>query len=286
VSPFPDAALVLPLALASSLFSGVSDFAGGMAARHVHILRVLAVTAPASWAVTLALAPVMGAAFTGPAILWGLASGLASVAAFALLYRCLAIGPMGLLSPVAAVISALLPVGVGLAAGEHLSGAATAGMFLATLAVVLVSAGPSTGSSRPSARGVTYAGAAGTAIAIQLVCLDEAPVSSGLAPLIAAGAMSTAVVMTLLAASGTGGASSTLRPAGWALFAGVLGSLANIAFLAAVRHGELSIVAVVTALYPAGTVLLARTVLRERVTGTQGLGLGLAAAAVAAFSLK
>lgn len=94
-----DLTLALPLALGSSLLSGVSDFAGGMAARNGHIFRVLAVTAPISWLVTIALLPVMGADFSRPAVLWGLASGVASTAAFGLFYRCLAIGPMGLLSP-------------------------------------------------------------------------------------------------------------------------------------------------------------------------------------------
>ena len=284
MSLLPQVAVALPLALASSLSSGVSDFAGGMAARHAHVLRVLAVTAPASWLVTLALLPAIGGDFTVPAVSWGLASGVASAAAFTLFYECLAIGPMGLLSPVAAVISAVVPAGVGLAAGEHLGGGAVGGVFLAVLAVALISAGPSASHSRPSWRGFTYAVGAGVAISAQLVCLDRAPGSSGLAPLVAAGAVSTLLVAVLLLATRVGRA-GTRAAFRWAGLAGVLGSLGNIAFLAAVRNGELAVVAVITALYPAGTVVLARTILKERFTRTQVLGLGVAAAALVAFTL-
>lgn len=282
----PEVAVAVPLALLSSVSSGIADFAGGMAARHVHILRVLAMTAPASWIVTVGLLPALGGVFTVSAVSWGLASGLASAAAFALLFQCLAIGPMGLLSPIAAVISAALPAGVGLASGERLGTAATMGVILAVVAVVLVSATPSVDRSRPSRRGVGYAVGAGTAISVQVVCLDRAPDASGLAPLVAAGAVSTLVALVLVLVVGVGPIGSR-SPSGhrWAILAGVLGSFANIAFLAAVRSGELSIVAVVTALYPAGTVVLARSVLKERFSWTQVLGLTLAGGALLAISM-
>jgi drug/metabolite transporter (DMT)-like permease len=251
------------------------------------VLRVIAVAVPTGWVVTLALLPVLGGTFSPAAVAWGAASGVASSAAFALLYRCLAIGPMVLLSPVAAVISALLPVGVGLTGGERLSAPAGAGVALAVLAVVLICAGQGDTAARGgtvvSARGLRNALGAGVAIAGQLLCLDAAPRSSGLAPLIAAGAVSTLVVLVALAMTrpGTGTAQERL----WlALLAGALGGAANVALLGAVRRGDLSVVAVVTALYPASTVLLARTVLRERVAGSQAVGLGLAAVAVVAFS--
>jgi drug/metabolite transporter (DMT)-like permease len=67
--------------------------------------------------------------------------------------------------------------------------------------------------------------------------------------------------------------------------AGVLDSLANLFFLLAARGGDLAVVAVITALYPAGTVLLARTVLSERIHRSQLVGLGAAAAAVSLLAL-
>ena len=282
-----ETAVALLLALAGSISNGISDFAGGMAARGAHVLRVIAVAVPTGWLVTFALLPVVGGTFSRAAVLWGAASGVASSAAFALLYRCLAIGPMALLSPIAAVISGLLPVCVGLTGGERLSSLACAGVLLAMVAVVLICAGPGDAATCPGirvpARGVRYAIGAGIAIAGQLLCLDAAPRSSGLAPLVAAGAVSTLVVLVAFAVTRPGGDRAQERL--WlALLAGTLGGAANLALLAAVRRGELSVVAVVTSLYPASTVLLARTVLRERVAGSQAVGLGIAAVAVVAFS--
>jgi drug/metabolite transporter (DMT)-like permease len=267
----------LLLALMSSLAYGAADFLGGVAARGAHVLRVVVIAAPASLVVELLLWPAIGASFPVQAVAWGAASGVASAAAFALLYRTLAIGPMSVLSPVTALVSAVLPVTVGLAAGEQLGGLAVAGMVLALVAVVLVSGGHDL--TRPSRTALALAFGAGAAIALQLVCLDQAPDDSGIAPLIVGRAVSSAVVLTAAFAlrSRLGDARPSL-PASAA--AGALDSLANLAFLLAVRDGDLAVVAVITALYPAGTVLLARVLLAERIGRTQLAGLGLAAVAV------
>ncbi|HWT22929.1 MAG TPA: EamA family transporter, partial [Solirubrobacteraceae bacterium] len=113
----------------------------------------------------------------------------------------------------------------------------------------------------------------------QLVCLDQAPDDSGVAPLLVGRAVSSAVVLgAVLALRRRLGDTRPGLPA--SAGAGALDSLANLAFLLAVRDGDLAVVAVITALYPAGTVLLARALLAERVGTTQLAGLGLAAVAV------
>ncbi|GHF38658.1 hypothetical protein GCM10018783_03900 [Streptomyces griseosporeus] len=248
------------------------------------MLRTVLVAAPASLAVELLLWPVLGASFSTAALGWGAASGVASAAAFALLYRTLAIGPVNVLSPVTALVSAALPVAVGLVQGEHLTAAGVIGLPLALLAVVLVSAGHGAGSARPSRTALLLAFGAGAAIALQLVCLHQAPSGSGVAPLIVGRAVSSAV--TLAAAGLLRRRLGPERPA-YALSAtaGVLDSLANLLFLLAARSGDLTVVAVITALYPAGTVLLARGVLAERIHRGQLVGLGTAAVAVSLLAL-
>src|SRR3954467_12232397 len=164
----------LLLAMASSLAYGAADCRGGVAARGAHVLRVVVIAAPASLLVELLLWPVVGATFVPGAVAWGAASGVASAAAFALLYRTLAIGPMSVLSPVTALVSAALPVCVGLIGGEALGGLAVGGMVLALAAVVLVSAGTDTSGVRPTHTALMLAVGAGAAIALQLVCLDQA----------------------------------------------------------------------------------------------------------------
>jgi uncharacterized membrane protein len=243
------------------------------------VLRVVIIAAPASLLVELGLWPVASARFTTGAVEWGIASGLASATAFAFLYRSLATGPMSILSPVTALVSAALPVAVGLAAGERLRGPAVAGLALAFAAVVVVSGGLDAAGAKASLASLALASGAGTAIALQLICLNQAPHSSGVAPLIVGRAISSAAVLSVagIRRAHLGRARPRLP---LCVSAGVLDSLANFAFLLAVRNGDLAVVAVITALYPAGTILLARAVLSERMARTQLLGLLLAAVAV------
>lgn len=187
--------LALLLALGSSLAYGCADFLGGLGARKAHVLRTVMIAAPASLAVELLLWPVLGASFSAGALGWGAASGVVSAAAFALLYRTLAIGPMNVLSPVTALVSAALPVGVGLLQGEHLGAAGLVGLPLALFAVVLVSAGHGAGSARPSRTALLLALGAGAAIALQLIFLHQAPSDSGVAPLIIGRAVSSTVTL-------------------------------------------------------------------------------------------
>ncbi|MFF4873000.1 EamA family transporter [Streptomyces sp. NPDC000961] len=276
--------IALLLALGSSLAYGCADFLGGLGARKAHVLRTVMVAAPASLAVELLLWPFLGASFDAGALGWGAASGVASAAAFVLLYRTLALGPMNVLSPVTALVSAVLPVGVGLLQGEHLGVAGLLGLPLALVAVVLVSAGHGAGSARPSRTALLPALGAGAAIALQLVFLHQAPSDSGVAPLIVGRAVSSAV--TLTAAGLMYRRLGPEKPAyAVSAAAGILDSVANLLFLLAARGGDLAVVAVVTALYPAGTVLLARGVLAERVHRGQLVGLGTAAVAVSLLAL-
>ncbi|WP_407547783.1 DMT family transporter [Streptomyces sp. Pv4-95] len=276
--------IALLLALGSSLAYGCADFLGGLGSRKAHVLRTVMIAAPASLAVELLLWPFLGASFSAQTVAWGAASGVSSAAAFAMLYKTLAMGPMNVLSPVTALVSAVLPVGVGLVQGEHLGLAGLVGLPLALVAVVLVSAGQGTGATRPSRTALLLAFGAGAAIALQLVFLHQAPSDSGVGPLIVGRAVSSAV--TLAAAGLMYRKLGSERPAyAMSATAGVLDSVANLLFLLASRNGDLAVVAVITALYPAGTVLLARTVLAERIHRGQLVGLGTAAIAVSLLAL-
>ncbi|MEU5609753.1 DMT family transporter [Streptomyces sparsogenes] len=276
--------IALLLTLGSSLAYGCADFLGGLGARKAHVLRTVLVAAPASLAVELLLWPVLGASFSTATVGWGAASGAASAAAFVLLYRTLAIGPMNVLSPATALVSAALPVAAGLLQGERLTATGLLGLPLALVAVVLVSAGHGASAARPARTALLPAFGAGAAIALQLVFLHQAPSGSGVAPLIVGRAVSSAV--TLGAAALLRRRLGPERPAyALSVTAGVLDSVANLLFLLAVRNGDLAVVAVITALYPAGTVLLARGVLAERIHRGQLAGLATAAVAVSLLAL-
>src|SRR5439155_6270465 len=160
------------------------------------------------------------------------------------------------LSPVTAVVSAAVPAAFGFAEGERLGALGAAGIVLAIIAVVAVSAGSEDGSHRPSALGLALAIAAGCAIAAMLIFLSKTPHDSGVIPLVACRVVSVLVLLAVLAARRR--AVAGRAGARMALISGLVDATANVAFLLAVRSGSLVVVAVITALYPGATVLLAR----------------------------
>lgn len=177
----------------------------------------------------------------------------------------------------------MLPVGVGLVQGEQLGPAGLIGLPLALAAVVLVSAGGGAGTARPSRTALLPAFGAGAAIALQLIFLHQAPADSGVGPLIVGRAVSSAV--TLAAAGLMYRRLGSEKPVyAMSAAAGVLDSVANLLFLLAARSGDLAVVAVITALYPSGTVLLARGMLAERIHRGQLIGLGTAAVGLLAVT--
>jgi drug/metabolite transporter (DMT)-like permease len=271
--------LMILLAMLSACAYGVADFLGGVATRRAHVLRVVAVSAPASLVVELALVLILGAKWSAGSIGWGALSGVGSAFAFVLLYYALAIGPMIVIAPITAVVSAVFPVAVGVIEGEHLSIPQISGIPVAVCAIVLVTAKRQSDALRIPLRAVAIACAAGAAIAVQLITLDAAPHNSGVAPLVVGRAVSSLLVITV-ALSVRHKVSAERVPVAVAAAAGCLDSLANLFFLLAARTGLLSISAVIVALYPAATVLLAWVVLKEHIGRNQWIGMSAAAAGV------
>ena len=286
--------LTVVIGLASALVYGTADFFGGLAAKRLGAVLATAIAAGVGLLLILALLPIVGGEWSSEALQLGALSGLTGAVAIGLLYACLAIGPMSILSPLTAVVSAIVPMAVGLARGEAVGVLGGVALAIALVAVVLVGFVPERGAVRPSPRGVLMAVGSGAAIGAFLVILDAAPDDSGLVPLVANRGVNSAVMFALalvmvLAARRRG---RSPRPradlvAGirLALICGVFDALANLGLLWGVRIGDLSVIAVLTALYPAGTIILARVVLKERIATVQYLGLALAIAASAMLAL-
>ena len=279
--------LAIVLALASSLGYGCADYAGGLASRGASVLWVTLISIPVGLGLLVVLLPVLPAHWSVPAAVWGGLSGVFSAGAFALVYASLAVGPMSILSPLTAVISAAVPVaaGVGLE-GEQLTGTAAAGIGLALVAVVAISAAGGTAGTRPAPRPLAMAAAAGASIGLQFICLQRSPVDSGIAPAIAGRVVAGLILAAAFVVARPRGGVRPSRPAVLiAAASGVLDTFANLAVLLAVRQGSLAVVAVIVALYPGSTVLLARLTLGERLSRSQAAGLGGAAAAVVLLAL-
>lgn len=270
------------LALVSALSYGISDFAGGLASRRQPALRVLLLSYPVGVLLMTALLPVVPGHPDVATLAWSAAAALAGTTGVVLLYVGLATGPMGVVAPLTAVASAVVPVAVGVALGERPPPLAYGGVALALLGVALVSRGPAgdPARSRATVRVVGIALLAGIGFGLYFVLLARAPAASGGWPLLLSRMASALVVVAVAVATGQAGR----LPRGvtrLAVTAGALDAVATLAYLLAVRQGLLSLVSVVVALYPAATILLARLVLGERTGRAQRLGLAVAAGSVA-----
>ena len=286
------AALTVLIGLTSALVFGAADFLGGLSSKRIGSLVATPIAA-ATGLVALGLAyPLLGGAWSTEAVLLGALSGVAGAAAIFLLYACLAIGPMSILSPLTAVVSAIVPLSVGLARGERLGPIGFVALGIALVAVVLVGFVPEKGAVRPSAKGILMAIGSGIAIGAFLIIIDATPDESGVVPLIVNRATNAAIMFLILGVVTLvvlrrGGERRAVSRSGiqFALACGLVDVVANVGLLVGVRLGELSIMSVLTAMYPAGTIILAAIVLKERIAPVQYVGLALAIAAGAMLAL-
>lgn len=281
--------MAIVLGLLASITYGSADFLGGLFTRRAGVLTVVLVSQLMGTLLLAAALPFfLDEGYSVSAVSWGAAAGVAGAVGVTMLFRGLARARMSIVAPITGTVAAGIPVVVGLLSGERPSPIALLGVGLALTAVALVSASEhgaedvdETGGPRSS--GVPEALGAGTSFGLFFVLLDKAGDNSGLWPLVGARASSLvvvaiAVVVTRAAFKPPPG---TFR--GISL-AGALDVAANLFYLLATRRGLLALVAVLTSMYPATTVLLARVVLKEKLSTVQLVGLVFAFAGVVAIA--
>lgn len=281
------------LGLSSALVYGAADFFGGIASTRIPAVKVVAGSGLIGLLVLIPASALTGGTWSNEVLLWGVLSGMAGSMGILTLYMALAIGPMSILSPLTAVMSAIVPLSWGLINGERLSLIGYAALGIALVAVVLVGFVPEKGAVRPRLRGVLLAVLSGTLIGTLLILLDAAPDDAGLLPLTVNRMTHAVILWTIVGVMALASRSRqpSERPA-WRrvipliVAAGLADSTANILMVTGFRLGDLSVVAVLTALYPAGTIALAAIVLRERIAPVQWVGLVLALTAAALLALR
>jgi drug/metabolite transporter (DMT)-like permease len=201
------------------------------------------------------------------------------------MYQLMVTAPMNVISPVTAVLAAIVPVCVGVVIGERPAVAAWLGIALGIVAVVLVSR---TTDDHPHGRiglqVLALACLSGLGFGLYFVFLARAGHDSGLWPLVVS-RVASAVLILPLAAGRRAFARVRGRTLAIATAAGACDALANMFFLLSSRSGLLSLASVLTSLYPAVTVLLAIGLLHEHASRIQRAGLALAAAAVVLITL-
>lgn len=208
---------------------------------------------------------------SGTALLWGAASGVGAGLGNLCFYRALAIGKMGVNAPIAAIVTS----GLSVLYSTLFEGAPTAfqlcGFVLASVAIWLMTF------SSGETKGFALAVGGGLGFSIYLTCSKHATAEAVYWPLVVARLAAVAIVVPALLSKNV---RNSLQNWCYILAAGFLDALANVLFVYSTRHGRLDVATVLSAFYPAGTVLLARIILKERVTRWQTIGIVAALVAI------
>lgn len=276
------------LGLCAAITYGAADFLGGLMTRRNKVLVVVLLSQLMGSVLLFAAAPfLIETAPTRQAILWGSVAGLAGAGGISFFYAALSVGRMSVIAPITAVEAAGVPVLFGLVSGERPSLVGALGVAVALIAVALVSAAP----ERPRATegavpgglrqpGLIFGFVSGFFFGAFFILLAQAGESAGLWPLVA-GRVSSLVAVGVVVLITVRSLRLERGTVPGVAGAGILDVSANLFFLLASYRGLLSIVAVLTSMYPASTVVLARFFLHERLYKPQLIGLAAAVAGIA-----
>jgi drug/metabolite transporter (DMT)-like permease len=269
--------------LLSAFSYGYADFVGALAAKRIRAVAVTAYSFSFGLLLAIVLSAIFGASYSQNTIVASIFAGVCSAIAITFLYAALALGPISIVSPLTAVVSAVIPVVVDVALGANLSSFVLVAVVLILIAVVLVAFVPSPNLTLPSVRATLYSIGAGLGFAGIFLFLDFTDSDSGLGPLLIMRMVGVVLLFALLLAvfKRSSGQPFIERVTDWKLAGLILLAstgdvMGNVAFLIATRAGDLAVAAVLTSLYPVGTILLARIFLKERIAKSQLLGIVLA----------
>ncbi|MEU6537236.1 DMT family transporter [Streptomyces sp. NPDC047000] len=270
-------------ALATSLLWGLADFGGGLLSRRAPALTVVVVSQGIATAVLGAIVVATGAwSEAGPRLWFAVAAGLIGPVAMICFYEALALGPMGVVSPLA-TLSVAVPVGAGLLFGERPGPWQAAGIAVAVAGVVLAG-GPQLRGAPVQRRAIvlTLVAALGFGMVFVLIAAASTTVTGlflalfvqRVANVVAGGAGLGAMVARGTPVLPAGGFPWGSLPA--LAFVGLADVAANGTYSTAARLGPVTVAAVLASLYPVVTALAARGFLSERLRVIQAAGAGLA----------
>jgi drug/metabolite transporter (DMT)-like permease len=276
--------LAIAYGLASAASWGTGDFSGGLAAKRTSVYSVIILSQLVGGIFLITLAVLIKESLPAPEGLFlGSAAGLCGVFGLVALYRGLARGQMGLVAPVAAVVTAILPIIAGILNEGLPSALQLLGFGLALVAVWFL-AGLGRGASRQW-RVLGLPVAAGIGFGVFFILINQVSDEAILWPLAAARVASVLALSIFIIGRQRGGLPTSRGQFLVIALAGIFDSGGNAFFALATRAGRLDIAAVLGSLYPAATVLLAWLILKERLGRQQWLGILMALAALAFIAL-
>ncbi|MGW1030184.1 EamA family transporter [Streptomyces sp. NPDC002577] len=273
-------------ALATSLLWGLADFGGGLLTRRLPALTVVVASQSIATVVLGAIVIATGGwSEAGPQLWFAAAAGLVGPVAMLSFYKALALGPMGVVSPLG-TLGVAVPVGIGLILGERPGLLQYAGIAVAVAGVALAG-GPQWRGAPVQRQAIALTLVAAFGFGTVMVLIAEASTTitglflalfvQRLTNVIAGGTALYASVRRGGKALPEGAGWRTLLPAVPALgFVGLADVAANGTYSLAAQNGPVTVAAVLASLYPVVTALAARGVLSERLRGVQAAGAGLA----------
>jgi drug/metabolite transporter (DMT)-like permease len=273
--------LAAVLALGGALCWGVGDFLGGLASRRLAVITVLTVSQAIGLAGLALWVLVAGDAFPGiTQLLPAAAAGIAGLVGLGALYRGFAIGAMGIVAPISAA-SPIVPLALDAAKGDTPAALQWVGIALVLTGIAVLSRGPSGTGQRRVAAGAGLAVVAAVGFGLFVVGLDAGADESAAWAVVAARTASVSVAVAAALVTTT-----SLRPprrlVPMLVGTGVFDTGAGVLVAAATTYGAAGVVAVLGALYPVVTVVLAWAVLGEQLSLSKRIG-GVVALAGAAF---
>ena len=264
--------MVTFFALTAAVLAGTGDFLGGRATKKSSIFSVLAISHLLGLVIILAAAPLLADKFTAHDFFLGVFASSFGLVGLGLLYRGLAKGPMAVVAPVTAVACATLPVIWGLIFGETLSERQLTGILIGLVSIFLVSWSPPSKVKRVSRLILFEAVMAGFGFGAFFIVIEGTSETTAPWPIVGSRVFSVLVLFLF-----AGLTKKNIKPAPGSsieiIAAGFFDTLANVAMLAALNRGLLSLVSVLISFYPAVTVLLARIFLKEKMIRSQIIGL-------------
>ncbi|MFP4515444.1 MAG: EamA family transporter [Desulfovibrionales bacterium] len=263
--------LAVSYGMGAALSWGTGDFSGGIASKTSGALGVVLFSYMVGICMLLVFAIVQGSPIPDTRILGlGIAAGVTSVLGLTSLYRGLASGRMSIVAPVAAVVTAAVPVLFGMAV-EGVPGNLKLAGFLAAFAAIWLLCAPDR-EIPLRLKDLKLPLVAGVSFGISFIFIDRAAEVSVLWPLIVAKGTGVLILLSVFTLRRMG---TRPRKKDFPLIflAGVLDSAGGIFFALAASTGRLDIAAVLSSMYPAGTVLLAWLVLKESLSSRRMTGI-------------
>lgn len=272
--------MALLLALASSAMWGIGDFIGGLITKRVHVAIVVGAQSFFGLLTVVLIGVFVDINITAELIPWAMLASLTGFSGLSMLYSALAIGRMGIVSPIAA-LGAIVPVAIGLTSGELPSSLQLIGIIVAIVGVVLASGPELSGGAETKPVLLAIGAAASFGLCLWAIARGSEYSVFGTMLIMR---IQTSILCAAWIFTQRKKLSRSNLPWFALIVIGIFDIMANVAFGFAATQGLLSLTSVLGSLYPVVTVMMAFIILKERLLPVQYVGITAALLGVAAIA--